>query len=77
MDIVQEQAVSLTPTAAAMIRKLMESKGLEGGIVASGVLAPREDTAIFSEVSGYRVARVMADDDVEVFARIRRWRDEF
>ncbi len=30
MDMVQEQAVSLTPAAASMIRKLMESKGLDG-----------------------------------------------
>ena len=30
MDMVQEQVVSLTPAAASMIRKLMESKGLDG-----------------------------------------------
>lgn len=56
-----------TPAQAAAAARTVsvvrvESKVLEGGIVASGVLAPREDTAIFSEVSGYRVARVMADE---------------
>ena len=56
-----------TPAQAAASARTVsvvkvESRVLEGGIVASGVLAPREDTAVFSEVSGYRVARVLADE---------------
>ncbi len=35
---------------------------IEGGLVASGALTPREDVAVFPQLSGYRVARVLADE---------------
>jgi len=34
---------------------------IEGGLIASGNLVPREDTAIFSQISGFRVAQVLVD----------------
>jgi HlyD family secretion protein len=34
---------------------------IEGGLAASGALVPREDVAIFTQLSGYRVARVLVD----------------
>ncbi|HEY1448169.1 MAG TPA: efflux RND transporter periplasmic adaptor subunit [Caulobacteraceae bacterium] len=34
---------------------------IEGGLAASGGLVPREDVAIFTQLSGYRVARVLVD----------------
>ncbi len=41
---------------------VVAERTLEGGLVASGTLLPREDTAIFSDIQGYRVARVLADE---------------
>jgi HlyD family secretion protein len=35
---------------------------LAGGLVASGQLIPREDTAIFPEITGYRVTQVFVDE---------------
>ncbi len=35
---------------------------LTGGLIASGQLIPREDTAIFPEVTGYRVTQVFVDE---------------
>lgn len=35
---------------------------LEGGLQASGALLPREDTAIFPQINGYRVVRVLTDE---------------
>jgi HlyD family secretion protein len=35
---------------------------IEGGLTASGLLVPREDTAVFPQVTGYRVAKVLADE---------------
>ena len=34
---------------------------IEGGLMASGSLIPREDTAIFPQLTGFRVAKVLAD----------------
>ena len=34
---------------------------IEGGLVASGALVPREDVAIFTPLASYRVARVLVD----------------
>ena len=34
---------------------------IEGGLGASGALVPREDVAIFTQLSGYRVAKVLVD----------------
>jgi HlyD family secretion protein len=40
----------------------VELRPIEGGLVASGQLLPREDTAVLADVTGYRVARVLADE---------------
>jgi HlyD family secretion protein len=34
---------------------------IQGGLIASGNLIPREDTAIISQLNGYRVAKVLVD----------------
>ncbi|HEY5105674.1 MAG TPA: efflux RND transporter periplasmic adaptor subunit [Caulobacteraceae bacterium] len=39
----------------------VEPREIEGGLIASGQLVPREDVAIFPQISGYRVARVLVD----------------
>lgn len=39
----------------------VERRALEGGISASGVLVSREEAAVVAEVTGYRVARVLAE----------------
>jgi HlyD family secretion protein len=41
---------------------------LEGGVMASGQLVPREEAAVSAEVTGYRVARVLADVGDQVSA---------
>jgi HlyD family secretion protein len=41
---------------------VVAERTLEGGLIASGTLVPREDTAVFSDIQGYRVARVLADE---------------
>ncbi len=43
-------------------------RAIEGGLAASGSLVPREDVAVFPQISGYRVARVMADEGMWVRA---------
>ncbi len=43
-------------------------RSIEGGLVASGSLVPREDVAVFPQISGYRVARVLADEGMWVRA---------
>ena len=40
----------------------VESRAIEGGLIASGSLVPREDTAVFSDLNGYRVAQVLVDE---------------
>ncbi|MEP6966708.1 MAG: efflux RND transporter periplasmic adaptor subunit [Pseudomonadota bacterium] len=40
----------------------VEAREIEGGLIASGALVPREDVAIFPQLTGYRVARVLADE---------------
>lgn len=42
------------------------SRPIEGGLIASGSLMPREDTAVFSDLSGYRVAEVLVEEGVWV-----------
>jgi HlyD family secretion protein len=50
-----------TPSKAVSV-VTVESRAIEGGLIASGSLIPREDTAIFSDLTGYRVARVLAEE---------------
>lgn len=40
----------------------VSARDLEGGLAASGALVPREEVAIFPQLTGYRVARVLADE---------------
>jgi HlyD family secretion protein len=40
----------------------VEPRAIEGGLVASGALVPREDVAVFPQLTGYRVAKVLADE---------------
>ncbi|MEO8812892.1 MAG: efflux RND transporter periplasmic adaptor subunit [Caulobacteraceae bacterium] len=40
----------------------VEPRVIEGGLVASGSLIPREDTAVFPQITGYRVTRVLVDE---------------
>ena len=53
----------LTATMAAV-----ELRNLDGGIVASGFLAPKEEAAVTSEIEGFRVAEVLVDQGVSVTA---------
>ena len=41
---------------------------IQGGLAASGALMPREDTAIFPQINGYRVAEVLVDEGSTVKA---------
>jgi len=41
-------------------------RAIEGGLIASGSLVPREDTAIFSDLNGFRVAQVFVEEGVWV-----------
>ncbi len=51
----------LTVTVAAV-----ELRSLRGGLSASGVLTPREEAAVTTELNGYRVAQVLVDQDAWV-----------
>ena len=46
----------------------VEPREIEGGLAASGNLVPREDTAIFSQLTGFRVSRVLVDEGTWVKA---------
>ena len=59
-------------TAKAQARSVsvvtIEARDIEGGLVASGALIPREDTAIFPQINGYRVIEVLVDEGSTVKA---------
>jgi len=59
----EKQDAKATPAVAPRTVTVVpvEMRVLEGGVVASGVLLSREEAAVSAEVSGYRVARVLAD----------------
>lgn len=44
----------------------VEHRALEGGFTASGRLLPREEVAVAPELSGYRIAHVLVDEDARV-----------
>lgn len=50
----KEQARSVTVVTVS-------PREIQGGLTASGALVPREDVAIFPEITGYRVAKVLVD----------------
>lgn len=54
--------------ARAVTVVAVASREIEGGLTASGNLVPREDTAIFPQISGYRVAKVFTDEGAWVKA---------
>jgi HlyD family secretion protein len=60
-ETAREQARSVTVVT-------VEPREIQGGLVASGSLLPREDTAIFPQISGYRVAAVLVDEGTTVKA---------
>ena len=55
----QPLTVSVTPVRAEVLR---------GGVTASGLLIPRLEAAVSTELSGYRVAKVFVDQDARVTA---------
>lgn len=54
------------PVAVTIARVRTES--LQGGLSASGLLIPRLEAAVSTELSGYRVAQVFVDQDASVKA---------
>jgi len=46
----------------------VQAREIQGGVVASGTLIPREDTAIFPQLNGYRVISVLVDEGSRVSA---------
>lgn len=50
-----------TQRARAVRVVTIEPRAIIGSLTASGVLTPREEATVLPEVSGYRVARVLAD----------------
>jgi HlyD family secretion protein len=53
----QPLTVSVAPVRTAV---------LKGGVTASGLLIPKLEAAVTSELSGYRVAQVLVDQDAQV-----------
>jgi HlyD family secretion protein len=45
---------------------VVESRPLTGGLTTSGLLVSREEAAVFPEVTGYRVAKVMVEAGAQV-----------
>jgi HlyD family secretion protein len=65
----QKPKPAARPQAARTVTVVVVGpRTIEGGLIASGVLIPREDVAIFSDLTGFRVARVMADEGAWVRA---------
>ena len=63
----RESAIKTAPAPAKTVSVVViESRAIEGGLIASGSLVPREDTAVFSDLNGYRVARVFVEEGVWV-----------
>ncbi|HET6471707.1 MAG TPA: efflux RND transporter periplasmic adaptor subunit [Pseudomonadales bacterium] len=60
-DREQKSAAVVTPSKSVSV-VTVDSRVIEGGLIASGTLIPREDTAVFSDLSGYRVAQVLVDE---------------
>lgn len=46
----------------------VQAREIQGGLTASGTLIPREDTAIFPQLNGYRVEAVLVDEGSTVKA---------
>lgn len=65
-----EKKAAETPRqqARAVSVVTVEPREIQGGLVASGALIPREDTAVVSQLAGYRVAEVLVDEGASVKA---------
>src|SRR5665213_3515622 len=57
----QHQARAVSVVAVA-------PREIQGGLIASGALIPREDIAVFPQLTGYRVAQVLVDVGAKVAA---------
>jgi HlyD family secretion protein len=58
-DEAPQASTSAAPTVTVTT---VQRRALSGGVTASGALLPREEAAVGSELSGYRVAYVRADE---------------
>lgn len=58
----EQKAADPAATAPTVTVTTVQSRVLGGGVAASGALVSREEAAVGSELSGYRVARVSADE---------------
>ncbi len=47
--------------ARAVSVAVVAPREIEGGLIASGALVPREDIAVFPQLTGYRVAKILVD----------------
>ena len=54
------------PSSKAVSVVAIAPRVIEGGLIASGSLIPREDTAVFSDLNGYRVSQVFVEEGVWV-----------
>lgn len=62
----QPEAVKLPPSTVSVA--VIRPTALQGDFSASGRLLPREEVAVASELSGYRIARVLVEEDANVRA---------
>lgn len=58
----EDKAAPAASQARAVSVGQVETRSLGGGIEASGLLIAREEAAVGSELTGYRVARIFADE---------------
>ena len=59
----QKKTVDTTKAQARTVSvTTVEPREIQGGLAASGNLVPREDTAIFSQLTGFRVSQVLVDE---------------
>jgi len=64
----KKQAESVSAQARTVSVVAIDAREIQGGLAASGALIPREDTAIFPQINGYRVAEVLVDEGSTVKA---------
>jgi HlyD family secretion protein len=58
----KKPTISASEQARSVTVAEVQPRDIQGGLSASGVLVPREDTAIFPQLNGYPVAAVLADE---------------
>lgn len=51
------------PQAISLSAARVEPRSMAGGLTATGTLTPRQEAAVSSELAGYRIAAVEADED--------------